>query len=162
MEKIENVYKNNELVDQMFVYGNSEQNYIVCVVVPAKEKLVKAVDESHCLDDVDVSNMSFKDLCERKEVRKMVLEKLNETALKANVGEGGGNERVAVRIRAREEHPPGARRVVREQQHAVSVHEAEAFRDAGGLQGSYDRSLRRGTSDLVAPLCNKHETTCQV
>ena len=149
MEKIENVYKNNELVDQMFVYGNSEQNYIVCVVVPAKEKLMKAVDESHCLDDVDVSNMSFKDLCERKEVRKMVLEKLNETALKANVGEGVGRERVAVRIRARE-------------QHAVSVHEAEAFRDAGGLQRGDDRSLRRGTSDLVAPLCNKHETTCRV
>ena len=86
VEKIENVYKNNELVDQMFVYGNSTQNYIVCVVVPTKEKLLRAVDESGCLADVDVSAMTFKDLCQRKDVRKMVLEKLNETAVKANVG----------------------------------------------------------------------------
>lgn len=39
MEKIEAVYKKNPLVEQIWVYGNSFENILVAVVVPAESAL---------------------------------------------------------------------------------------------------------------------------
>lgn len=85
VEKIENIYLQNPLIDQLFIYGDSTQNYIVMVAVPAKNALMKAIEESHCVDEETLHSSSYADLCNHIEVRKMVLTKLNQSALDANV-----------------------------------------------------------------------------
>ena len=37
MEKVEEVYKKNALVEQLFVYGNSMESTLVAVLVPVGE-----------------------------------------------------------------------------------------------------------------------------
>ena len=83
VEKVENVYLQNELVDQICVYGDSTQNYIVAVVVPKKAKLVDLVQQSTLEDSV--KQKCFEDLCANREVRELVLSELNKTALEAKV-----------------------------------------------------------------------------
>ena len=55
------------------------------VAVPAKNVLMKAIEESHCVDEETLHSSSYADLCNHIEVRKMVLTKLNQSALDANV-----------------------------------------------------------------------------
>lgn len=83
VEKVENVYLQNELVDQICVYGDSTQNYIVAVVVPKKAKLVDLVQQSTLEDSM--KQKCFEDLCANREVRELVLSELNKTALEAKV-----------------------------------------------------------------------------
>ena len=40
-ERLEAVYNKHPLVDQMFIYGNSLQSYLVAVVVANKEKFAE-------------------------------------------------------------------------------------------------------------------------
>ena len=41
MEKVEEVYKKNSLVEQIFVYGNSMESTLVAVLVPVGETPVQ-------------------------------------------------------------------------------------------------------------------------
>eukprot|EP01025_Chloroclados_australasicus_P041652 TRINITY_DN4426_c0_g1_i1.p1 TRINITY_DN4426_c0_g1~~TRINITY_DN4426_c0_g1_i1.p1 ORF type:complete len:662 (-),score=87.70 TRINITY_DN4426_c0_g1_i1:314-2299(-) len=74
-EKLENTYKLNELVDQIFVYGNSFESQLVAIVVPNQEKISEisgvADFSAACLD---------KDAIEK--VRKSLLETATNAKLK--------------------------------------------------------------------------------
>ena len=83
VEKVENVYLQNDLIDQICVYGDSNQNYIVAVVVPNQKKLIAFMNASSVSDAV--KQLEYGKMCEHKEVRKILLEELNKTALAANV-----------------------------------------------------------------------------
>ena len=83
VEKVENVYLQNDLIDQICVYGDSNQNYIVAVVVPNQKKLIAFMNASSVSDAV--KQLEYAKMCEHKEVRKILLEELNKTALAANV-----------------------------------------------------------------------------
>ena len=83
VEKIENIYLLNSLVEQIFVYGNSYQSYIVAIVVPSKKGLFNLVSSAK-LETVSVE-ASYEDLCSNEEVRKLVLDTINKTALENGV-----------------------------------------------------------------------------
>lgn len=138
VEKVENVYLQNELVDQICVYGDSTQNYIVAVVVPKKAKLVDLVQQSTLEDSV--KQKCFEDLCANHEVRQLVLSELNKTALEAKVGVVRSFDLV-VRLRACPKHPSGAHRVVRQQQHSLSFPEDEAPCHSGDVQGNHQGNV---------------------
>ena len=84
VEKVENVYLQNDLIDHSCVYGDSTQNYIVAVVVPNQKKFTSFI-ETTSVDD-QVKQLRYEEMCMNGDVRKLLLEELNKTAVEANVG----------------------------------------------------------------------------
>ncbi|KAK8807200.1 hypothetical protein WA158_003959 [Blastocystis sp. Blastoise] len=80
VEKIENIYLLNSLVEQIFVYGDSYQSYIVGVVVPNKHQLFNLISKTDALKDIDPAT-SFETICKDKRVRNEVLKVINQTAV---------------------------------------------------------------------------------
>ncbi|CAH8613787.1 unnamed protein product [Schistosoma mattheei] len=76
-EKVETVYKCCKLVSQIFVDGNSKQNYPVAIVVPDFTELRSCLNNAgvlHC------SKLSDHELSQNKVVNKFVLERMNAVA----------------------------------------------------------------------------------
>ena len=71
------------MVEQIFVYGNSYQSYIVAIVVPSKKGVFNLVSSAK-LETVS-AEASYEDLCSNEEVRKLVLDTINKTALENGV-----------------------------------------------------------------------------
>ena len=85
VEKVENVYVKNSLVDQIFIYGDSKQNYIVGIVVPSKKELIDSLRANKVIDETILNNGVYDDICQMMEVRKFVLQQINQTALDAKL-----------------------------------------------------------------------------
>lgn len=85
VEKVENVYVKNSLVDQIFIYGDSKQNYIVGIVVPSKKELIDSLRANNVIDETILNNGVYDDICQMMEVRKFVLQQINQTALDAKL-----------------------------------------------------------------------------
>ncbi|CAH8663400.1 unnamed protein product [Schistosoma haematobium] len=91
-EKIEVIYQNCQLIDQIFVDGKPEQNFPVAVVNPNFVNLRSCINsylKSGCnVDDgkifdlkpSDISRLSDTDICKNIEIRRFVLRKMNEVA----------------------------------------------------------------------------------
>lgn len=91
-EKIEVIYQNCQLIDQIFVDGKPEQNSPVAVVTPNFVNLRSCINsylKSGCnVDDgkifdlkpSDISRLSDTDICKNIEIRRFVLRKMNEVA----------------------------------------------------------------------------------
>ncbi|RTG84700.1 long-chain acyl-CoA synthetase [Schistosoma bovis] len=91
-EKIEVIYQNCQLIDQIFVDGKPEQNFPVAVVTPNFVNLRSCINsylKSGCnVDDgkifdlkpSDISRLSDTDICKNIEIRRFVLRKMNEVA----------------------------------------------------------------------------------
>ncbi|CAH8642217.1 unnamed protein product [Schistosoma margrebowiei] len=76
-EKVEMVYQCCKLVSQIFVDGNSKQNYPVAIVVPDFTELRSCLNNAgvlHC------SKLSDHELSQNKVVNKFVLERMNAVA----------------------------------------------------------------------------------
>ncbi|EYC37629.1 hypothetical protein Y032_0775g2252 [Ancylostoma ceylanicum] len=67
-EKIENIYVRSKYVAQSFVYGESLKTCLIAVVVPDAEELIPA-----CKKELNLTG-TLEELCENKDVVKMVLE----------------------------------------------------------------------------------------
>lgn len=85
VEKVENVYVKNSLVDQIFIYGDSKQNYIVGIVVPSKKELIDSLRANKVINETILNNGVYDDICQMMEVRKFVLQQINQTALDAKL-----------------------------------------------------------------------------
>ena len=85
VEKVENVYVKNSLVDQIFIYGDSKQNYIVGIVVPSKKELIDSLRANKVIDETILNNGVYDDICQMMEVRKFVLQQINQAALDAKL-----------------------------------------------------------------------------
>ena len=85
VEKVENVYVKNSLVDQIFIYGDSKQNYIVGIVVPSKKELIDSLRANKVIDETILNNGVYDDICQMMEVRKFILQQINQTALDAKL-----------------------------------------------------------------------------
>ena len=85
VEKVENVYVKNSLVDQIFIYGDSKQNYIVGIVVPSKKELIDSLRANNVIDETILNNGVYDDICQMMEVRKFILQQINQTALDAKL-----------------------------------------------------------------------------
>eukprot|EP00826_Nyctotherus_ovalis_P050120 TRINITY_DN610_c0_g5_i4.p1 TRINITY_DN610_c0_g5~~TRINITY_DN610_c0_g5_i4.p1 ORF type:complete len:575 (+),score=149.75 TRINITY_DN610_c0_g5_i4:484-2208(+) len=70
-EKIENIINNSPWVNQMFVYGNSYQNYIVAIVVPLEHMVMKWAKDNNVKG-------SFEELCRNKQLNRVILKNLTD------------------------------------------------------------------------------------
>ena len=72
-EKVENIYENCKYIEQIFIYGNSLKNYLVCIVHPKfediieflKNKGINNVDKNNCIDyfeDEDLKKEIIKEM----------------------------------------------------------------------------------------------------
>ncbi len=78
VEKIEAVYKKNPLVEQIWVYGNSFENILVAVVVPAESALTSWAA------DADVSG-DLAEIVKDPKANSYVWGELNKTAKEAKL-----------------------------------------------------------------------------
>jgi long-chain acyl-CoA synthetase len=72
-EKVENIYENCKFVEQIFIYGNSLKNYLICIVHPKfkdivdflKSKGINDVDNNNCVnyfEDQDLKDAIIKEM----------------------------------------------------------------------------------------------------
>jgi len=76
VERVENAYKMCPVVDQLWVYGSSFENFLVAVVVPKEPNLRQVLQQQGI---VNAASMSFQQLAELPEARSAVLKLLQET-----------------------------------------------------------------------------------
>ena len=74
-ERIEGVYMKCSLISQIFVYGDSFQSFLIAVVVP-NEKNVRV----HWGSGKGIEGMSFEELCGRDDLKRSILEEMDEKA----------------------------------------------------------------------------------
>ncbi|KNC99740.1 uncharacterized protein SPPG_05120 [Spizellomyces punctatus DAOM BR117] len=74
-EKVENAYSRHELVDSIFVTGESTQAHLVAIIHPSKAAFVNFVTEK--VKDVDAT-LPLEELCENKVVRKTFLQEVSQ------------------------------------------------------------------------------------
>mmetsp|Transcript_15455 Transcript_15455/g.41855 ORF Transcript_15455/g.41855 Transcript_15455/m.41855 type:complete len:871 (-) Transcript_15455:974-3586(-) len=77
VERVENAYKMCPVVDQLWVYGSSFENFLVAVVIPKEENLKQQTAQQHNLPNA--TSMDFKQLVAMPEARSTVLKMLQET-----------------------------------------------------------------------------------
>mmetsp|Transcript_33119 Transcript_33119/g.84069 ORF Transcript_33119/g.84069 Transcript_33119/m.84069 type:complete len:672 (-) Transcript_33119:449-2464(-) len=82
VERVENVYKMCDLVEQIWVYGNSFESCLVAVVVP-KEKALRDACEAASMSDAQA--VPFAELLQRPEAQKVVLLGLRATGKAARL-----------------------------------------------------------------------------
>ena len=74
VEKVESAYKKDQFVEQIWVYGNSFENCLVAVVVPAETKLREWAQHHHA------SHGTMEEMCKDEKLKKHILETLTATA----------------------------------------------------------------------------------
>lgn len=67
-ERIEVIYTNHALIDQMYVHGDSLQSVLVAVVVPNEEFLRKLPADTPELATLEFEKLGMMELCAKKEV----------------------------------------------------------------------------------------------
>ena len=72
VEHVESVLKKNTLFDQIWVYGNSFENFLVAVVVPNEAQVLAFAEEKKL-------SGSYAELCADDKVKKFVLDELTKT-----------------------------------------------------------------------------------
>lgn len=75
-EKLENVYQKSSLIQQIFVYGDSLQSFLVAVVVPEQAQITKWASENSVAGDYD-------QLLSAPQTKKAILDDMNKLATEA-------------------------------------------------------------------------------
>ncbi|KAJ1655962.1 medium-chain fatty acid-CoA ligase faa2 [Dispira simplex] len=83
-EKIENVYVENKLIQQAFVYGDSLQPYLVCVAVPDGEIFVPWAKALLGTAE-DKSDLTIESLVKHPKVVQALLQELTQTGAQRNL-----------------------------------------------------------------------------
>ena len=69
-EKLEIIYGGSPFISQIFVHGDSLQNYLVAMIVPEHEYVMKWAKKN------DLEDKTYKELCESEELRDAIKEDL--------------------------------------------------------------------------------------
>ena len=77
-EKVEAIYTKSELISEVFLHGDSTQNFAVAVVTVRKPKILELGLQLKL-------EMPFEELCQRKEVRKHVCADMNKVGKEAGL-----------------------------------------------------------------------------
>ncbi len=77
-EKLQNLYRRNKYVNQIFVYGDSYSHYIIAIIVPEEEEIFGWADSHNLEKNVPI-------LCENQELKDLILEELTTIANDQNV-----------------------------------------------------------------------------
>ncbi|KAJ2329626.1 medium-chain fatty acid-CoA ligase faa2, partial [Coemansia sp. RSA 2681] len=67
-ERIEIIYTNNPLVDQIYIHGDSLQSAVVAIVVPNEELIRHMIVDTPALAHLAAKDLSYADLCLHPEV----------------------------------------------------------------------------------------------
>ena len=78
MEKVESVYQKVELLAQIWVYGNSMESNLIAVVVPEEQPFLEFAKQKGF-------SGSLKDLANKPELKKAVLDEMNKVAKQAKL-----------------------------------------------------------------------------
>ena len=73
-EKIENIYECCKYIEQIFVYGNSLKNYLVCIVYPKEHDIVKYF-KNKGINDIDIDNC--KDHFEDEDLKNEIIKEMD-------------------------------------------------------------------------------------
>ena len=73
-EKIENIYESCKYIEQIFIYGNSFKNYLVCIVYPKVNDIVKFF-KNKGINDIDIDNC--KDYFEDKYLKDEIIKEMD-------------------------------------------------------------------------------------
>ncbi|VDK51081.1 unnamed protein product [Anisakis simplex] len=80
-EKIEAIYSNSKLVQNIFVYGESLKTCLVAIVVP-DETVLRSMLGVH---QIGLKNSSFQEICSHEKVKKIIFDDLIEVGKKAGL-----------------------------------------------------------------------------
>ena len=69
-EKVENIYSGCKYVEQLFIYGDSLQNYLVGILVPKKHDVIEFLKKK----GVDANNDNYTDFFEDEDLKKDILD----------------------------------------------------------------------------------------
>jgi len=81
-EKLEGIYVRSKYIAQVFVYGDSLQNYLVSVIVPEAETVIPWAKANNLLPN---GNYTMATLCADERVRRLIQAELAEEAAKAGL-----------------------------------------------------------------------------
>ena len=80
-EKIENVLSDSTYVEQIFVHGESLQNYLIAIIVPNKSKVVEFLNKI----GINCDNKNCHEYYENEELKKDILKDLETLGRKADL-----------------------------------------------------------------------------
>ncbi|KAJ3021910.1 Long-chain-fatty-acid--CoA ligase 5 [Thoreauomyces humboldtii] len=75
-EKVETVYSRHEILESVFVTGNSSESFLVAVLCPHRSALLKLIWERGGLVDVNVEELSFEQVCAHPVVKRLLVAEL--------------------------------------------------------------------------------------
>lgn len=81
VEKIENVLSQNPYLQQVFVHGESTQSALVAIAVLNFQRIREKMKS----DKIDISHLTDVEICQRDDVKTVVLEEIAKTSKKAEV-----------------------------------------------------------------------------
>ena len=73
-EKVENIYETCKYIEQIFVYGNSLKNYLVCIVHPKENDIINYL-KNKGINDVDINNC--KDYFDNKDLKDEIIKEMD-------------------------------------------------------------------------------------
>jgi long-chain acyl-CoA synthetase len=86
-EKLENIFTQIEVLKQVFIYGDSLQHYLVAIVVPDKDEVIKWAKENGIEGEYEetIQKEEFKELVKEQMGEKRKLHNLNGLEIPKNV-----------------------------------------------------------------------------
>ena len=73
-EKIENIYEKSKYIEQIFVYGNSLKNYLVCIIYPKVYDIIKFFMNKG-INDINIDNC--KNYFEDEDLKKEIIKEMD-------------------------------------------------------------------------------------
>ena len=73
-EKVENIFETCKYVEQIFVYGNSLKNYLVCIVHPKKDDIITFF-KNKGINNID--NNNYKDYFDDKDLKNEIIKEMD-------------------------------------------------------------------------------------
>ena len=79
-EKLENVLSDSPYVEQIFVHGESLQNYLIAIIVPNKGKVIEFLNGK----GIECNNENYKEYFENEDLKNEILKNLEDIGRKAD------------------------------------------------------------------------------
>ena len=72
-EKIENILSGSQYVDQIFIYGDTLQNYLIAFIYPNKKEIIKLLKNKHN----DVNEENYKEHLDDEDIKKEIIKDID-------------------------------------------------------------------------------------
>jgi long-chain acyl-CoA synthetase len=72
-EKIENILSGNKYVDQIFIYGDTLQNYLIAFIYPSQREVINLLKNKYN----DINEQNYKEHFEEEEIKKEIIKDID-------------------------------------------------------------------------------------